>query len=523
MKTKNTLIKLSLAIATAAAIAGCSTKPWDVSARQDQNIASIDQTSTGFDTFGRKWGETPPSQTTVAAEPAAAPAGSPTFRTCTTEIRTGLIHLSKKVPAEAALGQEYVSELNATATACAGDVIITDHIPAGASYVKSEPAATVDGNTLTWKFADMEAGQAQNIKVWLKADQEGTLASCASVIATPRVCAATFVGKPALAIEKTGPETALLGSNVTYKIVVKNTGNAIAKNVVVTDPVPDGLSGEAVTVPIGDLAPGAAKAISVTFKADKRGKACNDATANSDNAGKVTAEACTVVQQPGLKIEKTGTTDQIIGRHADYQIVVSNTGDTTIENVTVTDTAPEGTTLTAAEGATISGSKATWTIASLAAGDKQTFAVKLTGTTGGQHCNTATATSGGLSENAQACTIWKGVAGVLLEMVDDPDPILVGESSTYTIKVTNQGFADIHNVGMTAQFGDEIDPVSTPEGTINGKSVTFPVVPVLEPKKVATYTVVGKGLKPGDHRAKVILTCDEIKSPVTKEESTTVY
>ena len=33
----------------------------------------------------------------------------------------------------------------------------------------------------------------------------------------------------------------------------------------------------------------------------------------------------------------------------------------------------------------------------------------------------------GLKDSAQACTVWKGVTGVLLEMVDDPDPIQVGE------------------------------------------------------------------------------------------------
>ena len=108
-------------------------------------------------------------------------------------------------------------------------------------------------------------------------------------------------------------------------------------------------------------------------------------------------------------------------------------------------------------------------------------------------------------------------------MVDDPDPIQVGENVTYTIKVTNQGFADIHNIGMTAQFGDQIDPVSTPQGTVSGKTVSFPVIPLLSPKQVATYTIIGKGLTAGDHRTKAVLTCDELKSSVTKEESTTVY
>jgi uncharacterized repeat protein (TIGR01451 family) len=278
-----------------------------------------------------------------------------------------------------------------------------------------------------------------------------------------------------------------------------------------------------VTITVGDLAPGESKTNTATFTADKRGKACNDATATASNADKATAEACTVVQQSGLKIEKTGDKEQIIGRKANYEITVSNTGDTELDNVVVVDTAPDGTEIAAAPDATLAAPKATWTIAALAPGEKKVFSLKLLGTVAGEHANTATATAGTLSDTTQASTLWRGVAGVLLELVDDPDPIQIGDTVTYTIKVTNQGFADLHNVGMTAQFSTQIDPTDAPSGTINGKSVTFPVIPVLGPKKVATYVITAKGVSAGDHRTHAILTCDEISSPVTKEESTTVY
>lgn len=526
MKTKNMWVKLSLAIAMTGIIAGCTSRPWDVTARQDQYIASVPQTKTGYDTFGRQWGETPATQTAVTqvAEPvAAAPAAAPVPTSCSSSIKTGLIHLSKTAPAEATLGQEYLTEINAKAVACAGNVVITDRLPAGASYVRSEPAAKVDGSTLTWNLGDMDAGQAQNIKVWLKADQEGTLVNCALVAADPRVCAATFVGKAALAIAKSGPATATLGADVTYNITVKNTGNTVARNVVVTDAVPAGLSGQPANIAVGDLAPNQAKTIAVTFKADKRGKACNTAEATANNAGKVSAEACTVVQQPGLKIEKSGTKAQIIGRNADYEVVVFNTGDTALENVVVTDTAPEGTVIAAADGATVKGSKATWNIASLAAGAKQAFAIKLTGKTGGQHCNTASATAGGMSDSTQACTDWKGVAAVLLEAVDNPDPLQAGETTTYTIKVTNQGFADIHNVKIAAAFAAEVAPVSSEQGSVSGQNVSFPSVPVIAAKQTVTYTITVKAVAAGDSRNKITLTCDELKTPVVEEESTTVY
>ena len=464
-----------------------------------------------------------------APAPAPAPAAAPasTVKTGCSESTGGLIRLSKTMPAEASLGAEFVSELTITAQGCAANVIVRDTLPAGATYVRSEPAATVEGNQLVWNIGNMDAGQSIKGKVVLKADKEGTLVNCATVSADPRVCAQTLVGKPVIAIDKKGPETAILGQDVTYNIVVKNTGSAVAKSVVVTDPVPTGMShasgkGE-LSFDVGDLAPGQSKPLAVTFKANQRGKVCNTATANSSNAGKVSDDACTTVLVPGLKVEKTGTKEQILGRNADYEIVVSNTGDTTLQNVTVTDTAPADASIVTAPGATISGNKATWTIASLAPGAKATQSVKLTSKTAGTHCNTVTASSGGMTESAKACTLWKGIAAVLLEVVDDPDPIQVGESTTYTIRVLNQGFADIHNVKIAATFGDQVMPVSSAQGSVSGKSVNFPVVAKIAAKQTVTYTITVKGASVGDSRNKISLTADELKTPVAEEESTTVY
>jgi uncharacterized repeat protein (TIGR01451 family) len=134
-----------------------------------------------------------------------------------------------------------------------------------------------------------------------------------------------------------------------------------------------------------------------------------------------------------------------------------------------------------------------------------------------------TATSGGLTEYAQACTLWKGIAAVLLEVVDDPDPIQVGESTTYTIKVTNQGFADIHNMKIVAAFDDEVTPTVASQGSIDGSAANFPAVAILGAKQVTTYTITVRGAKAGDARDKVTLTSDKLQTPVEETESTTVY
>jgi len=470
----------------------------------------------------------PSTGVTPAEKPAPKPEQPSTAaRTCT-DPTPGPIRLSKQMPKEAVLGQTFEYQLVMAAQDCVGNVVVTDRVPAGASYVKSEPPAEVEGDRLAWRMASMDARQSETIRVWLKADREGTLASCATVSCDPRVCAATLVGKPALTINKSGPETAVLGSTVNYTILVANNGSAAARGVVVTDTVPDGLESadgrKQIAYEVGDLAPTQSKSITVPLKAAKRGKFCNAAVATSSNAGKVSDEACTTVLQPGLKIVKSGDKERFLGRNASYKIVISNTGDTTLTDVTVTDTAPAGTTIVSASGASITGNQAVWRLASLAAGQQTSFDVVLTSKTAGTHCNGATVTAaGGLRESAEACTLWRGVAAVLLEVVDDPDPITVDEQTTHTIRVTNQGTADMANLNMTALYDEEMVPVSSPEGTVSGQTVKFPTVARLAPKAAFTYTIKAKGVKAGDARNKFTLTADGLTSPVVEEESTHVY
>lgn len=462
----------------------------------------------------------------ATAPRAAASTARATHVGCS-ESTDGLINLSKSMPAEAGRGAEFMAQVDVTALSCAGNVVVRDTIPDGATYVRSEPEATVDGQDLVWKIGTMDAGQTINAKVWLRADREGSITSCAVVSADPRACASTFVGTPTLVIEKTGPATANLGSDVTYNIVVRNTGSAVARNVVVTDPAPNGMtpaSRQETTFDVGDLGPGqASRPLSVTFKANERGQVCNTATASSGNAERVSAEACTNIVAPGLKVEKSGTTEQILGRNADYVIVVTNTGDTVLTEVEVTDTAPAETSIVAAPGGSVRGNKATWTIAQIQPGAQSTVNLTLTSKTPGNHCNSVTASSGPLSESAQACTVWRGIAAILLEVVDDPDPIQVGETTTYTIKVTNQGFADIHNMKIEAAFDDEVTPTNATQGTISGSRVSFPSVAILGAKDVTTYTITVRGASAGDARNKVTLTSDELQTSVEETESTTVY
>ena len=468
--------------------------------------------------------------TTIALLFSVACVSSNAQQSCS-EISTGLIRMSKRMPAEVTLGQEFMYELNPTAVGCAGNVVVTDRVPPGSTYVRSEPAAEVQGENLVWRFPEMAPGESHPIKVFVKADKEGRIGSCATVTAEPRACGETLVGKPVLAITKTGPEMAQIGGDVTYTITVSNTGTALAREVVVTDTVPEGLSHTSgqreLSFQVGDLGPNQSKSIPVTMRADRRGRVCNPAVAVSSNAGRVNAEACTTIVQPGLKIVKTTQDNQLlINRTATYAIVVSNIGDVPLTDVVVTDTAAPETQITAADGGTASGNSATWNLGQLAPGEQKQLSVKVVSARPGRFCDTATvATAQGLRESAEACSEWIGVTGVLVEVVDDPDPIQVGETTTFTVRVTNQGTTrDIENINVKSTFEEEMDPTTASSGgAVTGKTVAWPVVPRLAPKQSITYTVVGRAVKAGDHRMETQVTTGERTNPIVELESTTVY
>jgi uncharacterized repeat protein (TIGR01451 family) len=212
-------------------------------------------------------------------------------------IKNDLVKVTKRVPARATLGSTIEADVTIEAHDNCADVMITDIIPAGATYVKSEPAATVDGKKLTWNIGEMDKGQIIDAKIWYRADSEGLLVNCVTLSAFPRDCAGTMVGFAQLAITCSLPATARVGDAVNIVIEVRSTGDAVVRNVVMTDTLPGGLSATGpVTFNLGDLAPGAAKQVTVMAKAVVRGQQQNVATAKASNSESVKAECATLVQ-----------------------------------------------------------------------------------------------------------------------------------------------------------------------------------------------------------------------------------
>jgi uncharacterized repeat protein (TIGR01451 family) len=117
-----------------------------------------------------------------------------------------------------------------------------------------------------------------------------------------------------------------------------------------------------------------------------------------------------------------------------------------------------------------------------------------------------------------------GVAALLFEVSDLNDPIEVGGETVYTIRVLNQGSKEALNVQVVASLPGEMQvlAVEAPTRYEAAGAIQFQALPRLGPKAEAIYRLRVQGNAPGDQRLRVQLTSDEIRTPITKEESTRV-
>ena len=207
----------------------------------------------------------------------------------------------------------------------AGDVSITDAVPAGTALVSASPspggtcAATqsLSGGSVrcVWPGetpADAERAVILVVRVPASAPDGTSIVNSAQVAssnpdptsANNSALAVTTVdsGAPTatadMAIVKSAPPSVLAGSTIVYTISVMNTGTGEATAVMVTDPTPAGLTfvantGDCVTpfpCALGTVPPGATRTIVATFAVPR-----SPATGSISNIAAVTTEAIDTV------------------------------------------------------------------------------------------------------------------------------------------------------------------------------------------------------------------------------------
>lgn len=138
----------------------------------------------------------------------------------------------------------------------AQNVVVTDTIPSVLTVNGTPAGCTLNGNQLTCNLGTMAANATRDIDVSVTVPANS---ACPAVIPNTGVVSATQDTNPNdnqstvnvnvncapgadVQISKSGPTAVNRGDQLSYSLIVKNNGPGVAQNVVVTDPVPTGLT-----------------------------------------------------------------------------------------------------------------------------------------------------------------------------------------------------------------------------------------------------------------------------------------
>lgn len=173
-----------------------------------------------------------------------------------------------------------------------------------------------------------------------------------------------------LSITKSGPPTAVAGTNVVYELSIENDGPSTAEGVVVEDLLPAGVAVVSIAAPggtcnagvpgdstqpstcsFGTLAPGATRTMTIEVHVlpDTLGIVHNDArvasqTFDDDTSDNLATVATDVAADADLSISKVDSPDPVVaGNPLTYTVEVTNDGPSTAQDVEITDTLPTGT------------------------------------------------------------------------------------------------------------------------------------------------------------------------------------
>ena len=268
------------------------------------------------------------------------------------------------------------------------------------------------------------------------------------------------------------------GQRLTYTVVVTNNGPAAAQDVQVVDALPSGVSyvsasssqgscAGSVNCQLGAIPLSGTATITVVGLVDSNvvtGTALVNVArvdaANGDPtaANNQTSFTTTAAAYAALVVTKLATpTTARPGDLVVYQIVVTNTGPSAAQQVTVTDNLPPqllNPLVNSSQGGCLS---FPCSLGSLPAGGSATILVfgTLATNAAGTIVNTVLVstttalTNPAAEQRAEAAVEVTRLADLVLVKADDPDPVLAGTTLLYTLTVTNRGPSPAQSVRVT--------------------------------------------------------------------------
>lgn len=416
----------------------------------------------------------------------------------------------------------------------ARDVEVHDEVPQGTELIGTVPKASQDpSGKLLWTLGTLQPGDERTLEMQLRPTTEGEIGSVATLVIGAEASVRTRATRPELALHVRAPRDAMIDSEVSLTIEVANTGSGAATGVVIEQPLPTGLehpAGSQLEYEIGELAPGERREIELMLLASAAGPTSNRMALRADGDLRVESSWELEVVAPALEVTMQGPKRRFLERAATYTFAVANPGTAPARDVELVTYLPPGLEFVEANnyGHYDAEKRAVyWSLEELPVNEVGNVTLTAIPVEPGEQRMTIEGrASQGLSSHQEELILVEGVPAILFQVVDVEDPIEAGGETSYEIRVVNQGTSSASNIQLRAILPDEMKAISAEGPTrhlFDGQVVSFDSLARLAPKADTTYRIRVQAMQPGDLRIRVQLLTDELRTPVTKEESTRVF
>ncbi|MFC1717048.1 T9SS type A sorting domain-containing protein [Candidatus Poribacteria bacterium] len=389
----------------------------------------------------------------------------------------------------------------------ATNVVITDQLPSGLTYVSSSPnQGSYNSDVGEWSVGVLDSGASATLAITATLNHEG-LADTVIIYTTSVIGAdqadpdidnnsssvsltVSFVKADLAVKNEVDNDSPNVGDTVTYTVTVTNNGPGAVTNAVVTDLMPSGLAYTSATATqgsynsntgawsIGDLANGASAILTIAATVDTN--TCADTitnivivtamdqadpfVSNNNDSADITVQCADLAVDMSVDNDSPNVGDTII-----YTIIVTNNGPDRATNFEITDLMPPGLAYASDNvNGNYDSNTGVWTVDNLNSGVSAILiitAIVDTNTCADSITNTASITAVDQSDpdssnNNDSTEITAQCADLeISNMVDNTLPS-EGDTIAYTITVINNGPDDATNVVVTDQLPSGIIYVS---------------------------------------------------------------
>ncbi|MBX7105285.1 MAG: DUF11 domain-containing protein, partial [Gemmataceae bacterium] len=410
---------------------------------------------------------------------------------------------------------------------------VEEDLPAGTKFIGSDPPAEAGGDRLAWSLGQLEPGVERKLRVEVQPAADGEFKSIAVVTMSTMATMRTSVVRPKLAITLSGPEQVQAGDVIPLSIQVQNPGTGSASSVMLRVKLPAGLThpgGSHIEAELGILPAGEVRTIPLRVTATAGGPQTAEVSATGEGGLEAAASVRAMVLQPQLLVKRNGPAKVTYKSEVTEEYELANPGNAPAANVTMTEVLPAGLEfIGASDGAVYDpvGRSVTWRLGSHAPGAVRRVVLKAKATAVGEQPTRVVANADrGLEARTDGSVSVEGIPALRLEVVDLEDPVEVGGDLVYEIRIVNQGSCACTNIRIVCDVPEgmqAIEAMGPGNFQLSGAQLAFDPLPKLAPKADVVYRVKARGQQPGDYRFKAQMTCDQLRTPVNKEESSRVY